>query len=904
MKYLFSNMFLRGLGTGAALGLGAATQTLAADPEEFVTTVTSDWMQLDADFIKEKNYGGPDAFFFIATEKDNVAIDDLSIQLVTDKTNRLLDWTLNWTFDQAAKKKLAVRKDYGFLNKAARDKLPKVPDAIVLIDSEYPDFLTFKDGKAVFAGSATWRHQPKMVYKFPGLVNHSFTAEMTITILATDPADGQSTDNERFRLDDLGFGLSVPKEKGMFLYSPQPILCRASVRENRTLAEQGKTADNFFSYELGVSASGPPGEYEAASRGGIFSLDPFATPISSPTDFPKLRLRMEWDAEKASLRCSVHNDWDRKPVVKDVTVEAGDYTCPAGKTLATREDARASNSLICGSLTDGQTVRLAAGGVMTKASGACSVVSWQTAPAAHTMCKAPAPRLDGITLKFNPNDRNYNSGTSYDFFLHGANLLPGAKAYLMAKIPGIGSGQGQGVVVDLKPVASFDNSKNLNVKNPGTLGYPIFTYDTLALRPDYFCPNGTLECIYRGVVRVINPDGQTSDPVAFTVPGVNSNYNYKPDPATLDSDGDGITDWHEINGVDTNYDGVLEIDFKAMGANPFRKDLFIEVDWMKDYAPSETIWAAAIETFAKAPVLNPDGSMGITLHIDYGQDGFGGKDASGKPIKGKGGSEVGGGTHVHFGDSNDGNKVSFYTIKDKHFDKARLKYFRYAIFAHANGDAEGSSGRAEGIWGNDFFVSLGGMGALAKVPVVQLGTFLHELGHTLNLGHGGFDQFNNNKPNYNSIMQYGRTSYCSAGAVHRQANGAVSAFWANKSEVKSVQDRVGQIWGIDTDCDPTTFSRVYTFSQGMRAPLDENNLMEPAGVCDAKPRDWNWDCDATDTEVAYDVNPHQVTELPEPHKGVFGARIIGSGKIVLEDSADWARIELDFTHKDSNWGSN
>ena len=85
--------------------------------------------------------------------------------------------------------------------------------------------------------------------------------------------------------------------------------------------------------------------------------------------------------------------------------------------------------------------------------------------------------------------------------------------------------------------------------------------------------------------------------------------------------------------------------------------------------------------------------------------------------------------------------------------------FRYAIFGHNHAHTIGSSGIAE-LPGNDFMVTLGGWSPLSIQAVggqqaVEAGTFMHELGHTLILRHGGTDDINC-KPNYLSVMSYSR----------------------------------------------------------------------------------------------------------------------------------------------------
>ena len=90
-----------------------------------------------------------------------------------------------------------------------------------------------------------------------------------------------------------------------------------------------------------------------------------------------------------------------------------------------------------------------------------------------------------------------------------------------------------------------------------------------------------------------------------------------------DSDGDGLLDDWEINGVDVDGDGVIDIDLPAMGANPMHKDIFLELDWRPGFPPQRAEIQKVKAAFAAAPIdaggiPNPDGLPGITLHIDTG----------------------------------------------------------------------------------------------------------------------------------------------------------------------------------------------------------------------------------------------------------------------------------------------
>jgi hypothetical protein len=227
--------------------------------------------------------------------------------------------------------------------------------------------------------------------------------------------------------------------------------------------------------------------------------------------------------------------------------------------------------------------------------------------------------------------------------------------------------------------------------------------------------------------------------------------NDKPIDLTTDSDGDNIPNYYERNGYDINKDKIIDLDLPKLGADPNHKDLFIEVDYMNLHQPIQKAIENVKTSFANAPLSNPDRKMGINLHvivddevphidqIDISillaikQDWFGTASERSNP--------------------NAANIIS-----------AKEKIYHYGLYGHDRlGDAAGSSGVSNGIPGMEFIVSLGGNG-WGKDPVTghtvgslsqQEGTFMHELGHNLDLGHGGNNHINC-KPNYLSVMTYGR----------------------------------------------------------------------------------------------------------------------------------------------------
>ena len=159
-----------------------------------------------------------------------------------------------------------------------------------------------------------------------------------------------------------------------------------------------------------------------------------------------------------------------------------------------------------------------------------------------------------------------------------------------------------------------------------------------------------------------------------------------------DIDGDGIPNTWELKGYDADGDGKIDVDYPGMGANPLKKDIFVEMDYMPGLLASEEELDRITESFTQLPVRNPNGTTGINIHLDAG---------SARSAK----YNLGGGNEV----------------AHEQLDNTMTKW-------------------AE-IWGK------------SATSDVRVGTFIHELGHNLGLGHGGTDDVND-KPNYLSVMNY------------------------------------------------------------------------------------------------------------------------------------------------------
>lgn len=241
------------------------------------------------------------------------------------------------------------------------------------------------------------------------------------------------------------------------------------------------------------------------------------------------------------------------------------------------------------------------------------------------------------------------------------------------------------------------------------------------------------------------------------------------DPLT-DTDGDALSDVWETEGIDYDNDGTPELDLPAMGADPQHKDIFVETDWMflaptcngavcfggEDFTPLPDALADVRASFAAAPVPNPDGTTGIRMHIDSGPGSLM------NPVTGATwGNRSRANAVAHdpvlgaFAGSGAYDWTELDAVKTANLDAFRRDAFHYVLYADQYGSAANtSSGISRGIPGSDLLVTDGGWNNGAGFTRTQeRGTFMHELGHGLGLGHGGGDHVNR-KPNYLSIMSY------------------------------------------------------------------------------------------------------------------------------------------------------
>lgn len=371
---------------------------------------------------------------------------------------------------------------------------------------------------------------------------------------------------------------------------------------------------------------------------------------------------------------------------------------------------------------------------------------------------------------------------------------------------------------------------------------------------------------------------------------------------TGDSDGDGIFDSWETEGIDIDGDGRPELPLHRdpYNADPNHKDVFIEVDFMDckvggcaagdrhDHALAKLVKSQLSEVFRNAPVANVDPESGITLHlmkdeavphvqsirfgpgpVEVVPTGDFGELKDGSP----GGTRCGtGSSDGHFGTKAERRKTDCLNILE-----ARRRVFRYVIVGHDHAHAPGSSGIGEVI-GNDLMVTLGSWPAaslrLAGGPrSAQVSTLMHELGHTMGLRHGGNQAAEafNCKPNYLSVMNYA----LQFPTLYGKRKLDYSAQVLPLLDETALDETVG-IAG------PADRLVVYGVHQS-------GNVARPLPLASGA-IDWNGDGDSTDVDATLPSGE------PDPNylRVVLGCDVPSPAQTNLTGYDDWANIVYDF----------
>lgn len=188
---------------------------------------------------------------------------------------------------------------------------------------------------------------------------------------------------------------------------------------------------------------------------------------------------------------------------------------------------------------------------------------------------------------------------------------------------------------------------------------------------------------------------------------------YGTDPMDSDTDRDGIPD-----GPETRTTGPLA------DADPLRWDVFVEIDHMPGEQLSATEEEELRKAFANAPVTNPDGSFGVTLHLQ---------------------------TDTVLPYSETTYKSEYYdTYEKKYRDYDGVGYYYIVLVNDVESSEAGEILSGYG-WEGD-----GGMVQSSNNHAGE--TFMHELGHTMGIvpeDYRGIDSRDVDPTEYRSVMNYG-----------------------------------------------------------------------------------------------------------------------------------------------------
>jgi hypothetical protein len=304
----------------------------------------------------------------------------------------------------------------------------------------------------------------------------------------------------------------------------------------------------------------------------------------------------------------------------------------------------------------------------------------------------------------------------------------------------------------------------------------------------------------------------------------------------LDLDADGLMDhWERAGGgIDADADGAVDLSLAAWGAAVDHKDIFLEMDWQrnvpgKNFVPPKAAIDFFEQQFNNAPVTNPDGTTGINVHIDAGNNPSLTRNTGTGSLQGgdnvtQGGSFI---DVVFFGTPGTAipgaaNARSLSNIKDSVFGTAEKRAREWAFRYVFTGDTHSSVGNGSGgvaeikfygtdndadgfgdqtIPGNDMIVSLqGGRGnpaTLSSPPAAPGGAagptinpapanfvwgndLIHEFGHTIGLQHGGVNS-TTSVPPFASFVASGDYSAASFSTNYQSVMNYAYTFWPDNA---------------------------------------------------------------------------------------------------------------------------
>jgi hypothetical protein len=232
----------------------------------------------------------------------------------------------------------------------------------------------------------------------------------------------------------------------------------------------------------------------------------------------------------------------------------------------------------------------------------------------------------------------FNADTDGDGLSDGLELQLGLNP-LLADTDGDGLSDGQEQVLGTNPLLADTDGDGLNDKVEvdgwyvlvSGVGYYVQTSNPLIMDTDGDGLNDYDEFTQKTDPRKSDTDDDNlTDKFEIEFLGIGSPRR-RFNPLVFDSDGDGIGDGKEYEisqSPDTDKDGIpdlYEVEFMAAyGANPNRRDIFVEIDrtenggskwWQQTRWLTESEKSDLVNVFKNALILNPDGSWGVDLHL-------------------------------------------------------------------------------------------------------------------------------------------------------------------------------------------------------------------------------------------------------------------------------------------------
>lgn len=214
--------------------------------------------------------------------------------------------------------------------------------------------------------------------------------------------------------------------------------------------------------------------------------------------------------------------------------------------------------------------------------------------------------------------------------------------------------------------------------------------------------------------------------------------------------------WDDHENIDKDNDGLNNVEeylTSQWGSDPFRRDLFIELDQMEAGPNGEP--ASLLPERSKELLQTAHNKQNIVYHLDDGSWEGSGSDMI--PFDNETEMSWGGGT-----DELDQIYIDYFLHGDQ--DNWRRGVFHYGVLIYqcslVNGNAFGN---------NRFQISSKGLNEKARSPllnrdIVYASAYMHETGHTLDIYNQGVDNENSAYPwyfdwwkfrPYKSVMNYG-----------------------------------------------------------------------------------------------------------------------------------------------------